>query len=101
MNRYPHAWWLIIFGIFLEIFARPRENDTLDSCSSAIPQTTFFTFEIYTTLNTGMKLHHFTITITTTRPARRTLMGRGSEEPAKTSDTTVVIREEFVFILID
>jgi len=56
---------------------------------------------LYTTFNTAMKLPHLTITITPTRPARRTLMGRGSEEPAKTSDTTVVIREEFVFILVN
>ena len=60
-----------------------------------------FTVDVYITLNTDLKLHHPTITPANTRPARRTLSGRGSEEPAETSDTTVVIREEFVLVLVD
>ena len=84
----------------LEVFARPRENNTLGSFIAAIPQTTFFTADIYTTLNTGV-IHHLPITHIPPRPARRTLTGRGSEEPAKTSDTAVVIREEFIFILVN
>lgn len=58
----------------------------------------FFTADVYIILDTD---HHLTITPANTRPARRTLIGRGSEEPAKMSDTTVVIREEFILILVD
>jgi len=61
----------------------------------------FFTAGVYMTLDTNLKLHHLTITPANPRPARRTLIGRGSEEPAKMSDTTVVIREEFIVILVD
>lgn len=60
-----------------------------------------FTTDVYIALNTDLKLHHLTITPANTRPARRTLIGRGSEEPAEPSDTTVVIREKFIFILVD
>lgn len=58
-------------------------------------------FDVYIILNTDLRLHHLTTTPANTCPARRTPIGRGSEEPAETSDAAVVIREKFILILVD
>ena len=61
----------------------------------------FFTVDVYIILDTDLRLHHLTTTPANTCPARRTPIGRGSEEPAETSDAAVVIREKFILILVD